>query len=240
MGISSIELINCRIRKDQITCSGLEQQLYSQLDGVSLFQGPKFYFKLDESEEDLKVYPMEGNSQYWSKQENVIKLCNPWLYPFVREINFKTLTTLESIDGLHYLPCLEEAHLEHLPQLTHISGRTWPTKIRSIWISDYPMLKEIPPWDTLQYGRDLRYSSQLVLQECGAMEAFLVEDNFKTWLSQKNDTTHEFHLAILGCRFWSMEDLERWMSNSKFRSPLFVATLRGLLWKLVVEVIIFI
>jgi hypothetical protein len=54
-----------------------------------------------------------------------------------------------------------------------------------------------------------------------------------------NHAVKGFRFGIFCCKFGSMEELERWAWDSEIGSPLFTAALRGLVWELVVEVLLF-
>ena len=77
----------------------------------------------------------------------------------------------------------------------------------------------------------------------GPWKPLPVEDDFKTWLSQRTnngeETGEEYNtrVTVLGCKFGSVEELERWMRDSEMESPLFMAAIAGLVREFLVEVL---
>jgi hypothetical protein len=193
MWISPAEAIYYLIQKDR-TCS--VAQLHSQPDDVSPFQ---WYF-------GGEVCPTEGDSQTRRNKEHFIERRRPSAFPRLSHFHLERLKNLERIVGLEYLPTLATLILKDLPQLKHVSGTALSSKVSWIAIHRCPMLEEMP---RLQYVED-SYPS-LLLEECGAMEALWVEDDFKTCLSRKmNHAVKGFRFGIFCCKFGSMEELERW------------------------------
>ena len=71
----------------------------------------------------------------------------------------------------------------------------------------------------------------------GPWKPLPVEDDFKTWLSQRTKNSDDTRVTVLGCKFGSVQELERWMRDSEMESPLFMAAIAGLVREFLVEVL---